>query len=679
MKYKNTSGRPVEISQTSPMGVIDLRSLEYFKVKYKDLVSCLSAKFTMYHYIKAPLDPDAEDVYLRTSVRNPSQSGRTNPYPWLESSDPRRHMSDLQILYDRIDLSDSLLTSREKSKLMALIVKYKKVFSVRDEISHCPNLKADLKVIDDSAFFVRPFPISEEDKPFMDCQMERLISLGILSRNSTSHTSPVMLITRKLTKDKCPVVDFHLLNTHILCQNTSIPLMTDVLNILGNSKCECLTCCDLKDAYHSIHLTECSKEFCGILPYFGSPIYHYEVLPMGIACAPQIWMDYITLILNDLDQKSKFIAIMDDLLIHSTKQEHWELVESLMKAMIKNGLKLGPKKCRFFKTNLTYMGNQFTISNKTMTITPLKGRTEAIQQIPTPHTPKECKSFCGVVNYVSLFYKDLQCLLHPIVELTRKGRPFHWGPEQEKSFRQIKKQLQRPPVLHLPWVDGRVILYSDTSREGTGSSLWQVQEGKPRLIGFASKTLPEACQRYSVTELEMTGLLVNMGLWKSIIRHREFDAVVDHAAVAQIMKAKAEPATTRIKCLLERLASYSFNLYYVKGKDMILTDYLSRHRRHSNDPNDLIPISFHLTRPVHIDPATLRCLPMLTCRLAKAIGMVPPPVHGAEKGIDPHKKPEHQKCSSHPPPSPLSRVPLANSPFLHPDPTPGHRKSPVKS
>ena len=215
---------------------------------------------------------------------------------------------------------------------------------------------------------------------------------------------------------------------------------------------------------------------------------------MGIACAPQIWMDYITLILNDLEQKSKFIAIMDDLLIHSTKKEHWGLVESLMKAMIKNGLKLSPKKCQFFKTNLTYMGNQFIIRNKTMTITPLKGRTEAIQQIPTPRTPKACKSFCGVVNYVSLFCKDLQRLLRPIVELTWKGRPFHWGPEQEKSFQQIKKQLQGPPVLHLPRADGRVILYSDTSREGTGSSLWQVQEGKPRLIGFASKTLPEACQ-----------------------------------------------------------------------------------------------------------------------------------------------------------------------------------------
>ena len=116
----------------------------------------------------------------------------------------------------------------------------------------------------------------------MDKQMERLVSLGILSKISTSHTSPVMLITRKLTKDKRSVVDFRLLNSRILRRNTSIPLMSDVLSILGNSECEVVSCVDIKDAYHSIRLTEKSKEYCGILPYFGSPIYRYEVLVLHV-------------------------------------------------------------------------------------------------------------------------------------------------------------------------------------------------------------------------------------------------------------------------------------------------------------------------------------------------------------------------------------------------------------
>ena len=314
------------------------------------------------------------------------------------------------------------------------------------------------------------------------------------------------------------------------------------------------------------------------MPYFGSPIYRYEVLPMGTACAPQIWMDYITLILSEVEDKKKYIAIMDDLLIHSTKVDHWKLLEQLLKSMCKNGLRLSPKKCQLFKTNLIYMGNEFSINRRTMTITPLRSRTEAINKIPTPRTPKQCKSFCGVVNYLSLFCPDLQKLLKPIVELTRKGRPFIWDEAQEKAFKEVKLRLKNPPVLHLPKAEGKFILYSDTSIEGTGSSLWQIQEGKPRLIGYASKTLPEACSRYSVTELEMTGLLVNMNLWKNLLKHREFDAAVDHAAVAQIMKAKTEPATTRIMRLLDRLSACSFNLYYVKGRDMILSDYLSRHR-----------------------------------------------------------------------------------------------------
>ena len=120
--------------------------------------------------------------------------------------------------------------------------------------------------------------------------------------------------------------------------------MSDVLSILGNSECEVVSCVDIKDAYHSIPLTERSKEFCIILPYYGSLLYRYEVLPMGIACAQQIWMDYITLILGELEDKSRYTAIMDDLLIHSSKAAHWRLLEQLFKSMCKNGLRLSPKK-----------------------------------------------------------------------------------------------------------------------------------------------------------------------------------------------------------------------------------------------------------------------------------------------------------------------------------------------
>ena len=407
VQFRNCSNETAHLRKNKAVGVLDLRSIGYFKVGYQKMVNMAesSKAFKMYHYQQIKCETKTEvGQYMRIRGRYGSEKGendekqtdsyqKSDPYPWLADDDSRIYQSDEEIMYDRIDLSNSALSRKEKVKLMKMLIKYRDAFSLRDEIGECPNLEADIKVIDESPFFVRPFPISEGDKPFMDKQMERLVSLGILSKNSTSHTSSVMLITRKLTKDKRPVVDFRLLNTRILRRNTSIPLMSDVLSILGNSECEVVSCVDIMDAYHSIRLTEKSKEYCGILPYFGSPMYRYEVLPMGIACALQIWMDYISLILSELEDKKKYIAIMDDLLIHITKVAHCKLLEQLLKSMCKNGLRLSPKKCQLFKTQLTYIGNEFSINKRTITVTPLRSRTKAINKIPTSKTPKQCKSF----------------------------------------------------------------------------------------------------------------------------------------------------------------------------------------------------------------------------------------------------------------------------------------------
>ena len=207
---------------------------------------------------------------------------------------------------------------------------------------------------------------------------------------------------------------------------------------------------------------------------------------------------------------------------------------------------------------------------------------------------KQCKSFAGMVNFVSIFCPDLQKLLKPIYDLMRKGRQFIWEKEQQDKFEEIKHRLQKPLVLHMPDKMGRFQLYSDTSKYATGSALYQIQNGKPKLIAQASKRLPEAAHNYSITELEMYGLAINIMSFAHLLRKVDFDAVVDHLAITQIMRSKVEPATNRIKRLLEVLSAYSFNLYYIKGKDIILSDFLSRQKINDGDKNEIIPISFNM-------------------------------------------------------------------------------------
>ena len=221
-------------------------------------------------------------------------------------------------------------------------------------------------------------------------------------------------------------------------------------------------------------------------------------------------------------------------------------------------------------------------------------RLEAIQKLKPPTNQKGCRSFAGVVNIVSIFCPELQKLLKPIYELTKKGRSFIWGDEQQKAFDEIKSGLLKPPVLSMPDKRCRFLLYSDTSKYATVSASYQVQNRRPKLIAYARKRMPKAARNYSITELEMCSLAINIASFAHLLKRVDFDAMVDHLAITHIMKSKMEPATNRIKRLLEFLNSYSFNLYYIKGKDMILSDFLSRQIEDDSNLHEIIPISFNI-------------------------------------------------------------------------------------
>ena len=224
-----------------------------------------------------------------------------------------------------------------------------------------------------------------------------------------------------------------------------------------------------------------------------------------------MWQSYVNIILECLESKKHFKVIMDDFLLFTpTKKLHIAKLEDLLKALLKNGLKISPKKCQLFKTELQYMGNIIFIKDKRVCIKPFRNRIEAILKLEPPKMPKGCRSFAGMVNFLSMFCPELQKLLKPIYDLTRKGRNLIWGKEQQGAFQEIKRRLVKAPVLHMPNCEDRFHLYSDTSKFAAGSALYQIQNGKPKLIAYASKRLPEAVRSYSITELELFGLAINI-------------------------------------------------------------------------------------------------------------------------------------------------------------------------
>ena len=364
-------------------GIVDVRSQGYYKIKQGVLQQNLSC---MYHFESMNTVCHQFNRLINTLGKEEVETSGEDKYPWLDDSDERKHMTDREILDKYINLEGSCLTKQEKQKLRNLIYKYKDTFSLTDEIGTCPNIKVEIDITDSSPFFIRPFHAREEDKFFLYKEMKRLCYLGILKEGFSAYSSPVMLISRKMMQDKRVVTDFWHLNMRIAKNSLAYPLLKDTFMLLGSSKCKVLSVLDLKDAFHPLRLTENSKKYGGILPYFGSMSYLYQRMPMGLNISPAVCQSYINAILSCLSSKKYCEAIMDDLLLFTpNKQTHFEMLVDLLWALCKNGLKISPKKCQLFRTELQYMGNTIFIKERRLCVKPLRSRLEAIQKLKSPY------------------------------------------------------------------------------------------------------------------------------------------------------------------------------------------------------------------------------------------------------------------------------------------------------
>ena len=405
------------------IGCLDMRSSGYFHVSretlqqivqlsFKDNCSFLSEReteeyFDLYH-------KDHEEVmnYVSTQVNQilTQQQGNTelvdknepdddnqelskirgkDPYPWLDAEDPRRKMSDQEILEKYIDLSDSDLNSAEKRSLYKVLVKYKNAFSLRDEIGLCPNMEIELELNDETPFFIRPFPIKETEKDVVDKEMKKGCMLGILKKGMSPYSSPIMLIPRKLTCIPRIVTDFRHLNSRLVTLQPSIPLVRDAIQILGSSGSEVLSLADLRDAYHTLRLSKRSQKFCGITPYYGSDSYLYQRLGMGLSVSPAIWQNFIQRVLQEIpNYRKNHLAIMDDILTYSKRVDHIGHLIDLFKAIMRNGLRISPRNCKLFKKELVFMGITILVEEGMPKMRPLKSKIDAIQKVNPPKTIK---------------------------------------------------------------------------------------------------------------------------------------------------------------------------------------------------------------------------------------------------------------------------------------------------
>ena len=361
--FENTTGQTQYISKGAKVAVADMHSKDGGMTNVEwDIPTNDEGNLVLYaHTFVSSLEPTKlanEDPVLQAETKitvsqTPNKHTITtdnaeDPYPWLDSDDPRCKMTDEEILRLKVPFDKSMLTAAEKERLIKLMLENTAAFSIRDEIGTCPYFEVKLKLRDDKPFFVRPYNICEDQKPIIQKEMDRLEKLGIIHKGLTGYNSPVLLVKRKQQNVYRVVIDFRVLNERLVRVNHAFPIVRDCLEAIGTSKCEVMSVLDLRDAYHTLLLAEESQKYCGLTPYYGSPTYIYLRMGMGMSCSPALWQQFDHIIGEQLPNKECYKIIMDDILIFSTKEQHWEDLANLFEVLIRFGLKISPHKCQLF-------------------------------------------------------------------------------------------------------------------------------------------------------------------------------------------------------------------------------------------------------------------------------------------------------------------------------------------
>ena len=167
LKVTNKMQESVTFGKAKMMGIVDLRSLGFYKIKQEVLQEHLGRHF---HF---KLADDVCNQYNRfVNLMRKEEENSEGKFPWLEDMEERKYMTDRGILDKYMNLDNFCLTKTEKTQVRDLLYKYKDVFSLRDKIGLCLNIKIEINVTDKSPFFIRPFHAKEEDKVILEREMK---------------------------------------------------------------------------------------------------------------------------------------------------------------------------------------------------------------------------------------------------------------------------------------------------------------------------------------------------------------------------------------------------------------------------------------------------------------------------------------------------------------------------
>ena len=485
-------------------------------------------------------------------------------YPWKGEPEP-----DINV--DAIKIPDPELRPFIKSQLR----QYNHVIAKHEwdsgRITSIPEFKIDL--IDEDHEYKKGF-ISKEywsnagQRKEMRQQIAGMKQYELIETcTNPQYVSPIFPVQKK-TGDVRIVFDYRKLNEITKKYLYPIPNTTKLLQKFKGK--QYITSLDLKGGYWHIPIKESDRYKTAFI--FENNIYQWRVLPFGPTNAPMFFQQCMQKIFGHLD----FVAIyLDDISILSDSiEEHKEHLRIVFELLQQHCIKLRLDKCLWGVAESEYLG---FIVDKIGTKCK-ESYIQKIMNVPLPQTKTQLKRFLGLVQFLHQFIPQLHESISVLSPMTSTKLPDRlvWNDHQKNIFHKLKEIVQSVEPLAHPDISRPFHVFTDASKNGIGGMLAQEHDGKMQPIAYCSKVFTDTQARWHVSEQEIYASIFCVEKWSELLRYQKFILHTDHKNLQTLFNKAVNFKSGKLFRWAVRLQDYHFECRYIKGKDNIVADYLSR-------------------------------------------------------------------------------------------------------